>query len=80
MLETALNTPEYFTITFELVPRQGFARKQVDPLLDFAREAREDGRITALSITDNPGGNPALAPVAIGAELMEIGIEPLVHV
>ena len=79
MLETALNTPEYFTITFELVPRQGFDRKQVDPLLDFAREAREDGRITALSITDNPGGNPALAPVAIGAELMEIGIEPLVH-
>lgn len=79
MLETALNTPEYFTITFELVPRQGFDCKQVDPLLDFAREAREDGRITALSITDNPGGNPALAPVAIGTELTEIGIEPLVH-
>ncbi|MCI5131653.1 MAG: hypothetical protein D3904_09035 [Candidatus Electrothrix sp. EH2] len=79
MLQTALNTPEYFTVTFELVPRQGFDRKHVDPLLDFARQAREDGRITALSITDNPGGNPALAPVAIGAELVDIGLEPLIH-
>jgi methylenetetrahydrofolate reductase (NADPH) len=79
MLQTALHTPEYFTVTFELVPRQGFNRDHVDPLLDFARQAREDGRITALSITDNPGGNPALAPVAIGAELVEIGIEPLIH-
>jgi methylenetetrahydrofolate reductase (NADPH) len=79
MLRTALNTPDEFTVTFELVPRQGFNRKQVDPLLDFAQQAKEDGRIKALSITDNPGGNPALAPVAIGAELVKIGIEPLIH-
>ena len=79
MLQTALNTPEYFTVTFELVPRQGFDRKHVDPLLDFARQAREDSRITALSITDNPGGNPALAPVAIGTELVDIGMEPIIH-
>lgn len=79
MLQTALNTPEYFTVTFELVPRQGFDRKDVDPLLDFARQAREDGRITALSVTDNPGGNPALAPVALGTELVEIGLEPIIH-
>ncbi|MCI5138535.1 MAG: methylenetetrahydrofolate reductase, partial [Candidatus Electrothrix sp. AR1] len=79
MFQTALNTPEYFTITFELVPRHGFNGDHVDSLLDFARQAREDGRITALSITDNPGGNPALAPVAIGTELVEIGVEPLVH-
>jgi hypothetical protein len=36
MLRTALNTPDKFTVTFELVPRQGFRGKQVDPLLDFA--------------------------------------------
>ncbi|WP_339138069.1 MAG: methylenetetrahydrofolate reductase C-terminal domain-containing protein [Candidatus Electrothrix sp. GW3-4] len=79
MLQTTLNTPSEFTYTFELVPRQGFDRKQVDPLLDFAAEAKEDGRIKALSITDNPGGNPALAPVAIGTELVKRGIEPLIH-
>ncbi len=79
MLRTALNTPDEFTVTFELVPRQGFNRKQVDPLLDFAQQAKADGRIKALSLTDNPGGNPALAPVAIGTELVKIGIEPLIH-
>ena len=79
MLRTALTTPDNFTVTFELVPGQGFDRKQVDPLLDFARQAKEDGRIKALSVTDNPGGNPALAPVAIGTELVKIGIEPLIH-
>ncbi|MDU9048294.1 MAG: methylenetetrahydrofolate reductase C-terminal domain-containing protein [Candidatus Electrothrix sp. Rat3] len=79
MLRTALKKPDEFTVTFELVPRQGFDGKQVDPLLDFAQQAKEDGRIKALSITDNPGGNPALAPVAIGTELVEIGIEPLIH-
>ncbi|CAK8717564.1 Methylenetetrahydrofolate reductase [Candidatus Electrothrix laxa] len=79
MLRTALNTPDEFTVTFELVPRQGFDGKQIDPLLNFAQQAKEDGRIKALSITDNPGGNPALAPVAIGTELVKIGIEPLIH-
>jgi methylenetetrahydrofolate reductase (NADPH) len=79
MLRTALNIPDNFTVTFELVPGQGFDRKQVDPLLEFARQAKEDGRIKALSVTDNPGGNPALAPVAIGTELVKIGIEPLIH-
>ncbi len=79
MLQTALNNPDNFTVTFELVPGQGFDRKQVDPLLDFAKQAKKDGRIKALSITDNPGGNPALAPVAIGTELVKIGIEPLIH-
>ncbi|XCN72073.1 MAG: methylenetetrahydrofolate reductase C-terminal domain-containing protein [Candidatus Electrothrix aestuarii] len=79
MLQTALSTPGEFTLTFELVPRQGFDREHVDPLLDFARQAKADGRIKALSLTDNPGGNPALAPVAIGAELVNMGIEPLIH-
>jgi methylenetetrahydrofolate reductase (NADPH) len=68
-----------FTVTCELVPGQGCGGKRVDRLLQFARQASADGRIRALSITDNPGGNPALAPVAIGTELLEIGIEPLIH-
>ncbi|MCI5221501.1 MAG: hypothetical protein D3924_02160, partial [Candidatus Electrothrix sp. AR4] len=79
MLRTALNTPNEFTVTYELVPRQGFDGKRVNRLLDFSKQAKADGRIKALSITDNPGGNPALAPVAIGAEILKIGIEPLIH-
>jgi hypothetical protein len=36
-----------------------------------ARQARADGRIKALVLPDNPGGNPALALVAIGTELLQ---------
>jgi methylenetetrahydrofolate reductase (NADPH) len=75
----SLFNPEEFTITFELVPGQGSGGRRVDRLLDFARQAQADGRIKALSITDNPGGHPALAPHAIGAEVRTIGIQPLLH-
>ncbi len=37
------------------------------------------GRITAVSITDNPGGNPALSPDAIGRELLDNGMDVIVH-
>lgn len=76
---TSLTNPDEFTIAYELVPGQGFGGKQVERLLDFSRSAKADGRIKALSITDNPGGNSALAPVAIGEEIQKIGIEPLIH-
>ncbi len=79
MFKTSLTNTDEFTITYELVPGQGSGGKQVDRLLDFARQAKGDGRIKALSITDNPGGNPALAPVAIGTELQQMGMEPLIH-
>ncbi len=79
MLRTSLNKPQEFTITYELVPGQGCGGKRLERLLDFSRKVKEDGRIKALSITDNPGGNSALAPSAIGEELLRIGIEPLLH-
>lgn len=79
MFKTSLTNTDKFTITYELVPGQGAGGKQVDRLLDFARQAKADGRIKALSITDNPGGNPTLAPVAIGTELLQMGMEPLIH-
>ncbi len=76
---TSLLDRSEFTITYELVPGQGSGGKQIDRLLDFAVRARDDGRIKALSITDNAGGHPALAPVAIGSDVQKIGIEPLIH-
>ncbi len=77
--QTSLRNSDEFTVTYELVPGQGCGGKRVTRLLDFAGQAKADGRISGLSITDNPGGNPALAPVAIGTELLGIGIEPLIH-
>jgi len=75
----SLADPNEFTVTYELVPGQGSSGRKLDRLLDFARSAKNDGRIKALSITDNPGGHPALAPIAIGSDIRKIGIEPLLH-
>ena len=75
----SLHDPDEFTVTYELVPGQGSGGKKIDLLLDFARCAKEDGRIKALSVTDNPGGHPALAPAAIGSDIQKIGLEPLIH-
>ena len=75
----SLFDPDDFTITYELVPGQGSMGKQVDRLLGFANQAAQDGRVKALSITDNPGGHPALAPIAIGSEVQKLGIDPLLH-
>ena len=79
MLRTSLNNPDEFTFTYELVPGRGCCGRQIEQLLEFACAAKADGRIKALSVTDNPGGNASLAPVAIGEELLKLGIEPLIH-
>lgn len=75
----SLADPGEFTVTYELVPGQGSGGRKLERLLDFARRAKKDGRIKALSITDNPGGHPALAPFAIGNDIQRVGLEPLLH-
>ncbi len=75
----SLTDPNAFTLTYELVPGHGAGGKRIDRLLNFAERVKKDGRITALSITDNAGGHPALAPVAIGCEIRKMGLEPMVH-
>ncbi|MDD3816107.1 MAG: methylenetetrahydrofolate reductase C-terminal domain-containing protein, partial [Desulfocapsaceae bacterium] len=68
-----------FTITFELVLGRGSGGKRLDGLLSFAEEAKKDGRIKALSITDNPGGHPALAPTSLGLDIQSMGLASLIH-
>ena len=79
IFRASLFKTEEFTITFELVPGRGSGGKRLDDILTFAEEARKDGRIKALSITDNPGGHPALAPTSLGIDIQSLGIEPLIH-
>lgn len=68
-----------FKITFELVPARASGGKAVNDILLFAKEAAKDGKISALSITDNAGGHPALAPKALGREIKAFGIDPIIH-
>jgi methylenetetrahydrofolate reductase (NADPH) len=79
IFRASLFKTEEFTVTFELVPGRGSGGKRLDDILKFAEEARKDGRIKALSITDNPGGHPALAPTSLGLDIKSLGIEPLIH-
>ncbi len=79
IFSASLFNTEEFTITYELVPGQGSSGSRLEKLLKFVALASEDGRIKALSITDNPGGHPALAPISIGSDVKQHGVEPLLH-
>ncbi|WP_054697460.1 methylenetetrahydrofolate reductase [Desulfosarcina cetonica] len=71
--------PEQFVVTLELVPGRESTGRAVDTVMGIARDAFNDGRISAVSITDNPGGNPSLSPDAIGYRIFSIGMDVIVH-
>ena len=76
--ENVLN-PSTFCITWEQIPGRGAVERQQQEIIANAEKARSSGKIHAFGITDNPGGNPALAVDQLCAELMRTGMEPLVH-
>jgi methylenetetrahydrofolate reductase (NADPH) len=71
--------PSKFVVTLELVPGPQPTRRKLDTVLKIAEDAFKDGRVSAVSITDNPGGNPALAPDALGNEIFRMGMDAIVH-
>ncbi len=75
----SLFDPEHFTLTFELVPSRGGHSKGQSRLLALAREAAADGRLQAVSITENAGGHPALSPEVLGQEIQAMGLEVINH-
>ncbi len=68
-----------FIYTLELVPGRGARGKTQDEILGTAQKIAKSKLVHALSITDNPGGHPALAPDVIGQEICRLGIEPIIH-
>jgi len=77
--EQSLRDPAKFSITWELVPGRGAFEKSQLEVLSTAERAAKSGRVHALTITDNPGGAPALSAEMLGAEIIRMGCEPLVH-
>jgi len=49
------------------------AGRSIDSVKGMAADAFADGRVSAVSITDNPGGNPALSPDVIGHDIFKVG-------
>jgi methylenetetrahydrofolate reductase (NADPH) len=75
----ALLSERKFVYTVELVPGRGSRGKTQDDILRIAEKAAKSRLIHALSITDNPGGHPALSPDVIGIEISRLGIDPIIH-
>lgn len=67
------------SITWEVVPGRGAREKAQETALASAEAAAKGKRVHAITITDNPGGNPAILADYLGLEILKTGIEPLVH-
>jgi methylenetetrahydrofolate reductase (NADPH) len=69
-----------FVVTCEFVPGRGKEGPAVDAALAFARDVKKSGiSVHAVSLTDNPSGNPAILPDVLGAEILQEGLDVLVH-
>ncbi len=78
-VKEAILNPNVFCVTWEQIPGRGAFEMQQEELIDNARRAASRGRIHAVSVTDNPGGNPAISTEMVCTEVRKLGIEPLVH-
>ena len=56
----AILNPATFCITWEQIPGRGAFEMQQEELIENARRAATRDKIHAVSVTDNPGGNPAM--------------------
>lgn len=68
-----------FVVTCEMIPGRGARTDAQEKLVNQAEELMATGRVHAISITDNPGGNPALSSEAFAKELASKDITTLVH-
>ncbi len=78
-LKEAIMEKKEFIYTLELVPGRGSRGKTQDEIMRIAENAAGSGLLHALSITDNPGGHPALSPNMLGLEISRLGMDPLIH-
>ncbi len=77
--EESLVNPHVFSVSWELVPGRGSFERAQEEVIRSAERAATGGRVHALTLTDNPGGNPAISAEMLGAEITRTGMEPLVH-
>ena len=75
-----LTETKTFAFVVEIVTTRGLmVEKKGMRVLSLARRLCEYGRIHALSITDNPGGNAMLSPDTLGTDLISRGQETIIH-
>lgn len=75
----ALSNPDTLSVSWEIIPGRGALEECQENVLRMAELAAKSQRINAVTITDNPGGKPALLASSIAVEVSRLGIEPLIH-
>lgn len=80
LFKEAVLNPDIFCVTWEQVPGRGAFEMQQEKLVEEAKRAARGNIVHAVSVTDNPGGNPAISTEILCTELKKLGIEPLVHI
>ena len=63
----ALLNPSAFPVTWELVPGRGAKEAAQEKVMTLAGQAASGGKIHALTLTDNPGGTPAMSADFMGS-------------
>ncbi len=79
VFQSEIRDPKKFIVTLELVPGRYSTGKSVDIIKGIAKDSFADGRISAVSVTDNPGGNPSLSPDTLGHDIFQVGMDAIVH-
>lgn len=74
-----LTETDTFVVTCEHIPGRVSQDKKLDEIIAFADKCRETGLVHALSLTDNPGGAPAISPDVLAQEIEQAGIPAIVH-
>ena len=79
-LREKLAAPDGFVIAAELVTSRGVIEQHSgQALVELSQQLAENPRIDVLSLTDNPGGNPMIAPDMLANRMREVGQEVILH-
>ncbi|MDO8491613.1 MAG: methylenetetrahydrofolate reductase C-terminal domain-containing protein [Dehalococcoidia bacterium] len=78
-LKASILDPHRFSLIWEQIPGLGAFEVRQEMVLENAGKAAKGERVSAISVTDNPGGNPAIATEILCCEISKLGVEPLVH-
>ena len=80
-LKDIFESKKTFLIGIELVNTRGIAQQEnSSKIIEFAEELSRDDKVSWLSITDNAGGNPMLAPDYLGRKVRENGKNTIIHI
>lgn len=78
-LKDSILNEERFTITWELIPGRGAWQDQQEKIFEGAEQVADGEIVDGITLTENPGGNPAISAEYLGIKLKKMGVEPLVH-